>query len=230
MKRGLLCLAAVLPLLAADRRTDDLKRIDAATTDLIEIMHAKDGGVPQDLMQKAQCVGMIPGAKRAGFIVGVNYGKGILTCRIPGNPDHWSAPAFIVMEGGSIGLQIGAGETDLLFTVMNRSGVDKLLKDKVALGADVSAMAGPLGRDVQANTDATMRAEILSWSRSRGVFAGVDVHGATLRADNDDNAALYGADVTYREIIYGKVKTPPEAQRLYRELERYAPKKTTGGE
>lgn len=230
MKRGLLCLAAVLPLLAADRRAEDIKRIDAATTDFIEIMHAKDGGVPQDLMQRAECVGIIPGAKRAGFIVGVNYGKGILTCRTAGSRDRWSAPAMIILEGGSFGLQIGAGETDLVFTVMNRSGADKLLKDKVELGGDVAAMVGPLGRDVQANTDALMRAEIIAWSRSRGVFAGVDVHGSSLRADHEDDVALYGEKISHREILTENVKPPAEAQRLYRELERYAPKKPTGGE
>lgn len=228
MKRGLMCLAAVLPLLAADRKADDIKRIDAATTDLIEIMHAKDGGIPQDLMQKARCVGIIPGAKRAGFIVGVDYGKGILTCRIH-DSNRWSAPAFIQIQGGSFGAQIGVGETDVVFTVMNQSGVDKLLKDKVELGGDVAAMIGPVGRNVQADTDVLMHAEILAWSRARGVFAGVDVKGSTLHTDNDDDAGMYGPNVSHHDILMGKVPAPPEAQRLYRELERYAPKKPSSG-
>ncbi|HTS77527.1 MAG TPA: lipid-binding SYLF domain-containing protein [Bryobacteraceae bacterium] len=223
MKRGLVCLAAVLPLLAADRKADDIKRIDAATTDLIEIMHAKDGGIPETLMQKAECVGIIPGAKRAGFIVGVDYGKGIITCRIH-DTNRWSAPAFIQVQGGSFGLQIGAGETDVVFTVMNESGVRKLLKDKVQLGVDVAGMAGPVGRNVQANTDVLMRAEMLSWSRARGVFAGVDLKGATLHTDHDDDVALYGPDVTHMELLRGKVPRPAAAERLYRELERYAHK------
>lgn len=229
MKRGLMCLAAVLPLLAADRKADDIKRLDAATTDLVEIMHAKDGGVPQDLMEKARCVGVIPGAKRAGFIVGVDYGKGILTCRIH-DSNRWSAPAFITMQGGSFGLQIGAGETDVVFTVMNASGEQKLMKDKVELGGDVMAAIGPLGRNVQADTDVLMHAEILAWSRARGVFAGVDVKGSSLRADHDDDVAMYGPNVTHQEILMGKVPPPPAAQRLYRELERYAPKKPSGGD
>jgi lipid-binding SYLF domain-containing protein len=231
MKRGLICLAAALPLLAADtnRKAADIKRLDAATTVLIEMMHAKDGGIPADLMQRAECVGVIPGAKRAGFIVGGNYGKGILTCRVH-DTNRWSAPAFIILEGGSVGLQIGAGETDVVFTVMNERGVHDMLKDKVQIGGDVAAMVGPLGRDVQANTDAMMRAEIISWSRARGVFAGIDLHGGSLRADKEDDAAMYGDNVTHTEILTGKVPNPPEAERLDRELQRYAPKKPTGGD
>jgi len=227
MKRGLLCLIAALPLLA-DRAGDDVKRIDGATTDMIEIMHAKDGGVPEDLMEKAHCVGVIPGMKRLGFVVGANYGKGLITCRIHGS-NHWSAPSMVILEGGSIGVQIGAGETDVLFTVMNQQGEDRLMKDKVTLGGEVAAMAGPVGRTVQAQTDAMMTAEILSWSRSRGAFAGVDLTGASLRPDNDDNRALYGKDVTQREILHGDVTAPPAAGRLHHELERYAFRETRSG-
>jgi lipid-binding SYLF domain-containing protein len=228
MKRGLLCLIAALPLLA-DRSGDDVKRIDAATTDLIEMVHAKDGGVPEDLMQKAHCVGIIPGMKRLGFVVGANYGKGLITCRIQGS-NHWTAPSMVILEGGSIGLQIGAGETDVLFTVMNASGEHRLMEDKVTLGGEVAAMAGPVGRNIKAETDAMMTAEILSWSRSRGVFAGVDLTGASLRPDNDDNRALYGRDITQREILHGDVSAPAAIGRLHRELERYAFKDThTGG-
>lgn len=230
MKRGLLCLvaAAALPLLA-DRQSDDLKRIDVATTALSEILHAQDGGVPSDLMQRAHCVGVIPGMKRAGFIVGANYGKGFVTCRT-GGMNKWSAPDMVVLEGGSFGLQIGAGETDVVFTIMNRDGVDRLMKDKVTIGGEVAAMAGPVGRTVQAQTDALMTAEILSWSRSRGVFAGVDLSGASLRSDKDDNRGLYGRDVTAHEILHGDVAPPADAHRLYGELERYAWKEPrTGG-
>ena len=156
MKRGLLCLVAALPLLA-DRQSDDMKRIDAATTTLIEIMHAQDGGIPSDLMQKAHCVGIIPGMKRAGFIVGANYGKGLVTCRTGGR-NRWSAPDMVVLSGGSFGLQIGAGETDVVFTIMNQDGENRLMKDKVTIGGEVAAMAGPVGRTVQAQTDALMTA------------------------------------------------------------------------
>jgi lipid-binding SYLF domain-containing protein len=228
MKRGLLCLVAALPLLA-DRQSDDQKRIDAATTTLIEIMHAQDGGIPSDLMQKAHCVGIIPGMKRAGFIVGGNYGKGLVTCRTGGR-NRWSAPDMVVLSGGSFGLQIGAGETDVVFTIMNQDGENRLMKDKVTIGGEVAAMAGPVGRTVQAQTDALMTAEILSWSRSRGVFAGVDLNGASLRTDNDDNHALYGRDVTSHEVLHGDVPSPPYMARLYGELERYAWKEPhTGG-
>jgi lipid-binding SYLF domain-containing protein len=220
MKRGLLCLAAALPLLA-DRQSDDIKRIDTATTALIEIMHAKDGGIPEDLMQKAHCVGIIPGMKRAGFVVGVNYGKGLVTCRIHGT-NHWSAPSMVVLEGGSIGLQIGAGETDVVFTIMNGPGEERLMKDKFTLGGEVAAMAGPVGRNLKAETDAMMTAEILSWSRSRGAFAGVDLSGASLRPDGDDNRALYGRDATQREVLHGDLSVPEASNRLHRELERYA--------
>ncbi len=221
MIRGLVCLAAALPLLAADRRADDVKRIDAATTDLVEMIHAKDGGIPETLLQKSQCIGIVPAAKRAGFIVGVDYGKGIVSCRIH-DTNRWSAPAFIQIEGGSFGAQIGAGETDVVFAVMHEDGMHALLKDKVELGVDVAGMAGPVGRNIQANSDVLMRAEILSWSRARGVFAGVDLKGATLHTDHDDDVAMYGPDVTHQAILDGTVATPAAAVRLHRELERYA--------
>jgi lipid-binding SYLF domain-containing protein len=228
MKRGLLCLVAALPLLA-DRQSDNLKRIDAATTDLMEMLHAKDGGIPEDIMQKAHCVGIIPGMKRAGLIVGAHYGKGLLTCRIHGS-NHWSPPSMVVLDGGSIGLQIGAGETDVVFAVMNASGEKRLTQDKFTLGGEAAVMAGPVGRDAKAQTDAMMTAEILSWSRAHGVFAGVDLSGASLRPDHDDNRALYGRDASQQQILHGDVPVPEAANRLYTELERYAFRESrTGG-
>ncbi len=196
------------------------KRITESATVLNEIMGAKDKGIPEDLLGKAQCVGVIPNLKRAGFIVGGKYGKGVVTCR---TAQGWSAPEVVRVEGGSIGFQIGAGETDVVFIVMNQRGMDRLLSDKFTVGADASAMAGPVGRSGEAQTDAMMHAEILSYSRSRGVFAGVSLEGATLRPDKDDNRALYGRDVTPREILTGGVTAPPSASGLYGELNRVAP-------
>jgi len=212
-----------LPVFAADV-DEHTKRIRAAGVVLGEIMDAGDKSIPTDLLQKAQCVGVVPNLKRAGFIVGAKYGKGVLTCRVAGG-NGWSAPSTIRIEGGSVGLQIGAGETDLVFIVMNKSGVEKLMKDKFTLGGDASVMAGPVGRSANAETDAAMRAEILAYSRSHGVFAGVSLEGATLRPDTDDNAKIYGAKVTQREILEGGVKAPADSSELYSILNRWAPYK-----
>ena len=213
--------------LIADTRSDAIHRIDSAADVLHEIMQSPDKGIPRDLMQKAHCVGIVPNLKRAGFIVGAKYGKGIITCRTAG-ASGWSAPSTIIIEGGNIGLQIGLGETDVVFAVMNASGENRLMKDKFTIGGDAAAMIGPLGRDAQAQTDALMRAEIVSWSRSRGVFAGVSLDGASLRADNDDNEALYGSRVKQQEVLHGRVTPPESAGRLYAELNRYAPPVRTG--
>src|ERR1700719_1396880 len=204
---------------AADNSPEKHIRESAAVLD--EIMNAKDNGIPEDLLQKAQCVGVIPNLKRAGFIVGAKYGKGIVTCRTSGG---WSAPEIVRIEGGSIGLQIGAGETDVVFLVMNERGMNRLMEDKFTLGGDASVMAGPVGRSAEAQTDAMMHAEILAYSRSRGVFAGISLEGATLRPDKDDNRALYSANVTPQEILHGRVTPPAAAERLYAELNRYPSK------
>src|ERR1700719_3552239 len=169
---------------AADNSPEKHIRESAAV--LSEIMSAKDRGIPEDLLEKAQCVGVIPNLKRAGFIVGAKSGKGVVPCRTSGG---WSAPEVVRIEGGSIGLQIGAGETDVVFIVMNERGMEKLMKDKFTLGADASVMAGPVGRSAEAATDAAMHADILAYSRSRGIFAGISLEGATLRPDNEENRA-----------------------------------------
>jgi SH3 domain-containing YSC84-like protein 1 len=198
------------------------KRVVASAEVLSEILHAKDRGVPEDLLRKAQCVGIVPSLKRAGFIVGAKYGKGEVVCR---TANGWSAPSTIRIEGGSFGFQIGAGETDLVFIVMNQHGVRDLMKDKFTLGGDATAMAGPVGRSGEAQTDALMRAEILGYSRSHGIFAGVALEGSTLRPDHGDNRELYGRDVTQREILTGRVRRPAIAGAIYAELNRYAPVK-----
>lgn len=219
MKLNVLILALCPALLlAAEERRDALKRIDTATTVFDEIMTAPDKGIPQEILEHSQCIGIIPGLKRAGFIVGAKYGKGILVCRT--SADHWSAPSTVRVEGGSVGLQIGAGETDLVFVVRNKRGQEKLMGDKFTFGGDASAMAGPVGRTAQAQTDAQMHAEILSYSRARGVFAGISLEGSTLRPDNDDNRALYGKELSQKEILTGAVRPPAEAKNLYTMLHR----------
>jgi SH3 domain-containing YSC84-like protein 1 len=210
--------------LAADDEHSADKRIHESALVLSEIMGAGDKAIPDDLLHKAQCVGIVPNLKRAGFIVGAKYGKGVLTCRTKDGAG-WSGPATVRIEGGSVGFQIGAGETDVVFIVMNRGGEEKLMKDKFTIGGDASAMAGPVGRSTTAQTDAMMKAEILSWSRSRGIFAGVSLDGATLRPDNDDNTKVYGHPVGQREILEGRVEPPHAAAPLYEELNRWAPVK-----
>jgi len=212
--------------LLADTRSTALHRVNSAEEVLHEIMQTPDKGIPHDLLERASCVGIVPSLKRAGFIVGAKYGKGIVTCR---TGTGWSAPSTIIIEGGNIGFQIGVGETDVVFTVMDQRGENRLMKDKFTIGGDAAAMAGPVGRDSQAQTDVLMRAEILGWSRSRGLFAGVSLDGASLRADNDDNEALYGHRVTQEEVLHGHVAPPAFAARLYQELRRYAPSVRTGG-
>lgn len=221
---NLLMIVAATGWCAFASDTSVQKRITESSAVLNEILTAKDRGIPSDLLEKAQCVGVVPNLKRAGFVIGAKYGKGVVVCREGG---RWSAPEMVRIEGGSVGFQIGAGETDVVFIVMNRRGMDKLMQDKFTVGGDVSAMAGPVGRSATAQSDAMMHAEILSYSRSRGVFAGVSLEGATLRPDKDDNRELYGRDITAREILEGRVQPPASAQALYSELNQYAPGKAS---
>jgi len=203
---------------AASPGRENAQRIHVAAEVFDEMMSAPDKGIPRDLLRKAECVGIVPGLKRAAFIAGAKYGKGVLVCRTAAG--RWSGPSVIRIEGGSFGFQIGAGETDLLFLVMNRHGEDKLMADRFTIGGDASAMAGPLGRTAEAQTDALLRAEILAWSRSRGIFAGVSLEGATLRPDHDDNWRLYGREATQREILTGATPAPRVAGELYSALDR----------
>ncbi len=186
-----------------------------------EIMKTPDQGIPQNLLAKAQCVVIIPGMKKAAFVVGGEYGRGYAECRKE-NGQGWGAPAAVRMEGGSVGFQIGGSDTDLVLLVMNRHGMDRLTEDKVQLGADASVAAGPVGRTTNAATDASMTAEILAWSRSKGLFAGVSLNGATLRPDADHNAQLYGTKMSAKEVLMGSVQPPDAARPLIRELDRYS--------
>src|SRR5271169_1928170 len=180
---------------AADRAIKVDDRLDASAETLTDMMGASDQGIPQDLIDKAHCVVVIPGMKKAGFIFGAEYGRGFAVCRRHGGVG-WSAPAAMRSEGGSFGFQIGASETDVVLLVMNDGGMKHLLSDKFTLGGDASVAAGPIGRDTSARTDAELQAEMLSYSRSHGIFAGISLTGATLRPDGDTNRELYGHDTT----------------------------------
>jgi len=225
MKRFLVpIISSIVPLMLYAGDEHDKRIVESANV-LSEILSAKDQSIPSDLLQKAECVGVIPNLKRVGLIVGAKYGKGVITCRVSSG---WSAPSTVRIEGGNIGLQIGGGETDVVLVVMNQHGMDKLVKDKFTIGADASAMAGPVGRSTQAQTDAMMHAEILSYSRSRGLFAGVSLEGATLRPDNDDNAKIYGPNVTHEQILHGKVQPTASARALLDTLSSYPASGTKG--
>jgi lipid-binding SYLF domain-containing protein len=204
---------------AADREIKVDDRLDASADTLADMMKADDKGVPQDLMNKARCVVVVPGMKKAGFIFGAKYGRGFAVCRRAGGLG-WSAPAAMRVEGGSVGFQIGASETDIVLLVMNEGGMKRLLSDKFTIGGDATAAAGPVGRDVSAQTDATMKAEMLSYSRSRGLFAGISLEGATLRPDEETNRELYTRAATNREILTGDFKTPASARRFKQALNR----------
>ena len=217
----------LVPLVAATINSKEAKkaieRLDDARVVMDEIMKSGDSSIPESLLQKAYCVAVVPGVKSGGFIVGAKWGRGFLTCR---GRDRmgWSAPASIRIEGGSIGLQIGAGETDVVLLVMNQSGADKLMKSEFKVGGEASAMAGPVGRSVTAETDAYMRAEMLSYSRSRGLFAGVSLSGSTLREDTDANKALYGTPYSTVQIVRERKATMPAAANgLISILKRYSP-------
>jgi len=216
---GIAVLAAI-PVAAKQAPT--VNRLDDAAVVLSEIMDSPDKGIPQDLMEKAHCVVVVPGMKKGAFIVGGKYGKGFLSCRNVGKAG-WSAPAAIRVEGGSVGFQIGGSETDVVMLVMNESGSKKLISSQFTLGGEGSVAAGPVGRTATAETDAFMRAEVLSWSRSRGVFAGISLQGATLRQDEDDNRDLYGKRLTTEEVVRRRTP-PPAAARLMKLLTRFSPR------
>jgi lipid-binding SYLF domain-containing protein len=212
-------LALTTSLLAIDN--EPAHRLGEAASVFSEIMAAPDKGIPQDLLEKAYCIVIVPGVKTGAFIVGAKYGKGYLSCR-SGGGHGWSAPASVRIEGGSFGFQIGASATDLIMLVKSERGAEKLLQSKFTIGAEASIAAGPVGRTATAQTDAQMHAEILSWSRSQGVFAGIALEGATLREDLDDNAALYGTKLENRYIVNSGTPSPGSAAPLMALLNRYS--------
>jgi lipid-binding SYLF domain-containing protein len=220
-----LALAALSPMaMQAAKESGVIDRLDASADVLTDMMKASDKGIPQDLIDKSHCVVVVPNLKKAGFIVGAKYGRGFAMCRRAGGTG-WTAPAPIRIEGGSFGLQIGGTEQDIVLLVMNDNGMKHLLNDKFTLGADASAAAGPVGRAASAETDAAMRAEMLSYSRSRGLFGGLTLEGATLRPDDDAKKELYGRELSNREILTGSVKTPESAAKIETLLNRNSARK-----
>jgi len=215
---------ALTPLLAADN--EPAKRLDDAATVFSQVMTTPDKGIPQELLESAHCIVIVPDLKTAAFVVGGKYGKGYLSCRNKSGVG-WSAPATVRIEGGSVGFQIGGSSTDLIMLVMTERGADKLLASKFTLGAEGSGAAGPVGRTATAQTDAQLHADILSWSRSQGLFAGLALEGATLRQDLDDNSTLYGKKLENRDIVTTGVRAPKAAAALMSLLNRYSPKEGT---
>ena len=216
-----LSLSATL-LSAAD--PDAPKRLQAAADVFKDVMGIPDKSIPQDLLNKSQCVVIVPGLKKGAFIVGAKYGKGFVSCRSKSGVG-WGAPGSIRVEGGSFGFQAGGSETDVIMLVMNESGMNRLLNTQFTLGGDATVAAGPVGRSTQAETDAAMTAEILTWSRARGLFAGVSLSGATLREDAEWNGDLYGRKITNREILTSTIAPPTPARPLLAELNRYSSRK-----
>lgn len=198
-------------------------QLQKATNVVNEIMRTPDKGIPHDLLEKAVCIGIVPSELKGAFFVGGSYGRGVLVCRRQGN-GPWGAPSFFTLGSGSFGLQIGAKATDVVFMVMNPEGARKLIRDDVKLGGELSVAAGPVGRSAEGATDAQLHAEILSYSRTRGVFAGMSLDGAVVKQDKGDNARLYGRKVTARQILINcNVAAPPQARVLRNTLARYSP-------
>jgi SH3 domain-containing YSC84-like protein 1 len=209
------------PVLAADTTTKTAERLDDSASLFSEIMSTPDRAIPQELLERAQCVVIVPELKKAAFVVGAKYGRGFAVCRGAAGAG-WGPPAAIRIEGGSIGFQIGVSSTDVLMLVMNKRGMRRLSSSKFTIGGDAAAAAGPVGRSASAQTDAFVSAEILSYSRSKGLFAGVSLEGATLRNDLDENEILYGKRWTSKQILGSGAKMPAAASKLISVLNKYS--------
>jgi lipid-binding SYLF domain-containing protein len=206
---------------ADDKNTsNEVKRVQSAATVLDQIMETPDKGIPKEILESAKCVAVVPSMIKGGFILGARYGKGVATCRTSGS--GWSAPAPITIAGGSWGLQFGGEAVDLVMLVMNDKGMQSLLSSKFKLGAEGSAAAGPVGRQTEANTDWKMRAEVLTYSRARGVFAGLELNGAVIKQDDDDTRVLYGKLVPFKTILAGSVSAPAGTHRFVATVSKYA--------
>jgi lipid-binding SYLF domain-containing protein len=217
------CVCLALPAFAQQKEQERLK---ASYDVLKEVIGMPDKGIPRDLLNKAECVIVYPSVKKAAFVVGASYGRGVMTCRSGASfRGPWSAPAFYALEGGSFGLQAGGQATDFVLLVMNEKGAKSIMSSKVKLGGDASVAAGPVGRTTSAETDVVMNAEILSWSRNKGIFAGISLTGSTVRSDDDANKNLYGKELNAKQIILeGAVKTPAAGKQLVSLLNRMSPK------
>ncbi len=220
-----LALLVTMTAVASSDREDDVNRTHKAAQVFQEIMNAPDQGIPQDLLESAKCIAIVPGDVKFAFIFGGSYGRGLVTCRT----EHgWSAPMYLAIDGGSVGYQIGGSSTDLVMLFMNDHALKSLLSDKFKLGADASVAAGPVGRNAAAGTDLKLTAEILSYSRAKGVFAGVSLDGAVVQADKSGDQAMYGDNVDRHEILSGKVAVPASARELLHELHAYVQEAKAG--
>ena len=226
MRKYLLFAVTLLLAFSSFAQKKEDERLQESYNVLKEILGTPDKGIPRDLLNKAECVVVYPSVKKAGFIVGAEYGRGAITCRTGAAfRGPWSAPAMFALEGGSVGFQIGGEATDFVLLIMNEKGAESVMSSKVKLGADASAAAGPVGRTTSAETDVVMKAEILSWSRARGVFGGVSLEGSTMRSDDGANKDLYKQQLSAKEIVReGKVRTPDSGKSLIELLQKTSPK------
>ena len=218
---AVLGLLVTLPAFASSDREDDVSRTHKSAQVFREIMNTPDQGIPQDLLESAKCIAIIPGDVKFAFIFGGSYGRGLATCR---TGHGWSAPMFVAIDGGSVGYQIGGSSTDIVMLFMNDHALHSLLSDKFKLGADASVAAGPVGRNAAAGTDLKLTAEILSYSRTKGVFAGVSLDGAVMQADKTGDKAMYGRDIDRHQILDGRIAAPASARTLLQELDGYVQK------
>lgn len=221
--KKLLCLALLAGVPLSARAADNVKqtadaRLDAAKNVIQQIMSVPDKSIPNEIAEKAVCVGVVPGMVKGAFIFGADYGQGVVTCR---TANGWSAPVFIRMAGGSWGLQVGGQSTDLVLVATNQKGFQDLLHSKFKIGAGVSAAAGPVGRNAQASTDASMHAELLTWSRSRGAFAGIDLSGVSVTQNKNDTEALDGSGHSFDQILHGDVHAPFAAKPFLSTIQQY---------
>ncbi len=216
---------ACAPLIAKNKKSKTNERLDDAASLFSEVMGTPDKAIPQSLLDKAACIVLVPGLKKGAFVFGGKWGRGFALCRHPGGTG-WGPPAAVRIEGGSFGLQIGVSSTDVILLVMNERGMKRLMTSKFTIGGEATAAAGPVGRDATAQTDALLTAEILSWSRSRGLFAGVSLDGSTLRNDIDENEIMYGQRWENRQILNSGAAPPGAAKTLIADLNKYSPRET----